>query len=315
MRVIPRDYQLDIINAAEHHFSGEERGQLILPCGAGKTLASLWIKEKIQSKFTLFCVPSLALLRQTKDEWTKHQNSDVSAFFICSEDDIDKRHDDLVIDLREFGSNVSTTPEVISDFIKQNQDGFIIYSTYHSLQALIDAVKIANFTFDLIICDEAHKTTGKKDSTFSLIHDNKLVPAARRLYMTATPRVSTKFNYKDPDAESFIYDMSNTNVYGKVFYEMSFATAIQLGILVDYKVIIIGINDEYLEKVIKSGKITEDGTPAEIKAHHYALDKAMQDYNIRHVISFHSRVKAAEEFSIKHTKMGIFAHPPESVKS
>ena len=69
----PRKHQQRAIENAHQHFVKERntRGKLIMPCGTGKSLAAFWIAEKLKSKNILIAVPSLALICQTLEIWTK----------------------------------------------------------------------------------------------------------------------------------------------------------------------------------------------------------------------------------------------------
>lgn len=88
-KFVPRSHQKDAVNKAVNYFENSERGQLILPCGAGKTLTSLWTKEGLNSHITLVLLPSLSLLRQIKNSWSAQKNYDYSYICVCSEKDID----------------------------------------------------------------------------------------------------------------------------------------------------------------------------------------------------------------------------------
>src|SRR5690606_7252325 len=169
---------------------GEEpRGQLILPCGAGKTFTALWIKEKLQSKNTLVLVPSLALLRQIKNEWSKQRKNIYQYLCVCSETDIDKdTADTLVTHTYEIDTRVTTDSEHVISFLLKPFEEKVIFSTYHSLPVIANAIQEISFEFDFTFCDEAHKTAGVGNNKFSLIHNNNRIPSKYRLYATATPR-------------------------------------------------------------------------------------------------------------------------------
>lgn len=182
---------------------------MILPCGAGKTLVSLWIKEALNTKHTLILVPSLALLKQIKDEWLSN-SSYIPYICVCSEQDIDKSKDSLISNLFDIGGSVSTEPNEIRKFLKKN-DQTIVYSTYQSLEKVAEAIRGTNFQFDLAICDEAHKTAGSKLGKYGFIHSDSNILVKKRLYMTATPRVFSN-NIKSSlmgESADYIQDMSN----------------------------------------------------------------------------------------------------------
>lgn len=300
----PREDQRHTIQEVIKGFENNDRGQLILPCGAGKTLTSLWIKEALDVKHTLVLVPSLALLRQIKNEWAENRSYFIPYICVCSEKDIDGDNDSTVTHTYEISGRVSTDPSEIHDFLNKHEKT-IVYSTYQSLEAICSAAKYSSFEFDLAICDEAHKTSGSKKGKFGLIHTDINIKVKKRLYMTATPRIMSDSlkNKLNSDELEYIADMSNEAIYGPEFYRMSFKEAIDKGILVDYQIVAIGINDKELEDAIRQRKyISNDETIDEI-ANNYALEKFMQNHGPTHAITFHSSVKKAKSFQERHKKI------------
>jgi predicted helicase len=186
-KLSPLPHQTQAINSVIEHFNKNDRGQLILPCGAGKTLAALWINEKINAKNSLVLFPSLALLRQFKTEWSRNRSFDFDYICICSEKDIDKNKEDTTVThTYEISGEVTTNPDRLVNFLSGNNHK-IVFSTYQSIEVTTKALaKKQSFNFDLIICDEAHRTAGSKaNNLFTLIHDNTKVRGYKRLYMTA----------------------------------------------------------------------------------------------------------------------------------
>lgn len=300
----PREYQQKAIQDVINGFQNHDRGQLILPCGAGKTLVSLWIKEKLKSKHTLVLVPSLALLRQIKNEWAANSNRFIPYICVCSEKDINKEKDRAVVHTYEIGGKVSTIPNEILDFLNNHHET-IIYSTYQSLGTICKAIKNSSFSFDLAICDEAHKTSGSKLSNFGLVHFDTNILVKKRLYMTATPRVLSDGlkNELNDDVIKYIHDMSNPSIFGHELHRMSFKQAIDKKILVDYQIMAIGINDKEIEEAIKQRKYISDNETIDEIANNYALEKFMQKHSPTHAITFHSSVKKAKSFQARHNEI------------
>lgn len=300
----PQPHQEIAITNVLQHFESNERGQLILPCGAGKSLTSLWIKEEINPETTLVLVPSLALLKQIKNDWSRHKNDHFKYICVCSEKDIDKDQQDAVnVHTYEIGGPVTTDPFEVQTFLKKSGNK-VIYSTYQSIGVISDACKLINgFQISLVICDEAHRTAGSKNkNTFTLVHDNSKIPAQKRLYMTATPKVvSTKLKSRLGEDYELLCDMSNPDVYGTEAFRMSFGQAIDEGILVDYKIIGIGVTDKQIKKFIEDRNYIGEISIDEL-AHNFALDLVMNKYQAFHAISFHSKVKFAQEFALRHKK-------------
>ncbi|TAH20825.1 MAG: hypothetical protein EAZ08_05445, partial [Cytophagales bacterium] len=303
----PQEHQQKAIDNCIEFFSIESRGQLIMPCGSGKTLTALWIKEHLKPKNTLVLVPSLALLRQIKEDWARQKNTQYHYLCVCSETDIDKNEaneiDSFVTHTYEIGGRVTTDVKVILDFIQTDFEK-VIFSTYQSLPQIERALQGSNIYFDFVLCDEAHKTAGVNQGLFSIIHDDKKIPAHKRLYMTATPRIiSENIKKKLNENLQYAYDMSNPEIFGYEFYRMTFKEAIEKGILVDYKIITVGITDEQIADYVKERRYISDKNTIEDIANNYALETVMQRYNATHAITFHSRVQYAADFSKRHKEL------------
>jgi superfamily II DNA or RNA helicase len=278
---------------------------LILPCGAGKTFTALWIKERLQSKNTLVLVPSLALLRQIKNEWSKQRKNIYQYLCVCSETDIDKdTTDTLVTHTYEIDTRVTTDSEHVKSFLLKPFDEKVIFSTYHSLQVIADAIKDIDFEFDFTFCDEAHKTAGVGNNKFSLVHNNNRIPSKYRLYATATPRiVKESLKKKLGDDLKYAYDMNDPDTFGYEFHRMTFKDAIEQEILVDYKIVAIGVNSDELKEYIEQRRFVDKNISIDELANNYALEHVMRKYNANHGLTFHSRVKLAQEFANRHGQL------------
>ena len=297
-RFKPHAYQRRAINDVVKGFKTHDRGQLILPCGAGKTLTALWLKERMGVKRTLVLVPSLALLRQMRQDWAAQQKERLPYLCVCSEKDIDKdKRDAIVTHTFEVPGHVTTQPDEIRAFARKHRE-LVVYSTYQSLQAVVDA----GVKFNLAICDEAHKTATARHNEFALIHDDK-VKVEKRLYMTATPRVLSyqAKNALGEDAFTAIADMSDEETFGPEFHRMGFGEAIDEGILSDYKIVVVGVTDRQVHKHIEERTYLEDASADQV-ATSLALQKAMKKHGAAHALTFHSNIKRAKAFKDIHDK-------------
>jgi len=239
------------------------RGKLILPCGTGKSVVALWAAERIAGVGgkVLYLVPSISLMGQTMREWARQSSMLHRYLGVCSDQTsgrVSRGHRDL----SQLAMRVSTDQQKIteamlaldSDVAAKHMN--VVFSTYQSLPRIAEAQDSGAPEFDLIICDEAHRTTGIESSKaagsrkaggsgFRLVHDNGRVRGHRRLFMTATPRVFTeraKSRAKARQADSF--SMDDPELYGRVLYSMSFADAIDGDWLSDYKVVVISASEE-----------------------------------------------------------------------
>ncbi|QUE31621.1 DEAD/DEAH box helicase [Francisella philomiragia] len=303
IKFCPRGHQQDAILKSKEYFSKHDRGQLILPCGAGKTLTALWIKEALNSQATLVLVPSLALLKQIKNEWKSQANDYFDYLCVCSDKDINT-DDDINTHSYDIDVKVSTNPNDISLFLGRNINK-IIFSTYQSLDKVATAIKDLELRFDLTICDEAHRTAGVGTNNFTMVHKDKKIPSLKRLYMTATPRVAstTIRNRAKSNEEIYLYDMDDAKTFGFEIHRMSFKEAIDRNILVDYKILAVGVSDEEIYRFIKKRRFVENELSIDEIANNYALDFVMNKYNLNHAITFHSRIRSAKSFTDFHSKL------------
>lgn len=258
----PRAHQLQAMSKAHHHFieEGNERGKLIMACGTGKTFTALRIMEEMtdDKSLVLFLVPSIALLGQTLNAWMSDKSEPMRAICVCSdakatrkmkgEDDDDESVVDLAVPATTNVKSILRQMKVAEREKKRT----VIMSTYQSIDVVSDALHQAGKYVDLCICDEAHRTTGVKikdrdESNFTKVHSDEYIPARKRLYMTATPRLykeSIKIKAKEND--DILCSMDDENIYGKEFYRLSFNKAVQSGLLTDYKVLVLTVNERDL---------------------------------------------------------------------
>ena len=249
-----REYQINALNAAQEHFKNNSRGKLIMACGTGKTFTALRIAENLTDNggLTLFLVPSLSLVKQSLQEWLNFSVKPIRAVCVCGDKTV-ASDDDIENVLLQIP--VTNEPEKISAAVNRrgNFGMTVIFSTYQS----IDKVIAANLNFDLVICDEAHRTAGnsqKDDKTrlFSLVHDNEKINAKRRLYMTATPKLySESSKTKANENNIFVWSMDDENIFGKEFFRISFKEAIKLGCLSEYKLLIFAVSENEIKAAMR----------------------------------------------------------------
>ena len=280
----------------------DKRGQLIMACGTGKTLTALWIAEELGSNTTLVLLPSLLLLSKTLTEWLTHCNEPFAYLPVCSDDTAASGADSICLSTSELAFPSTTDADEIVAFLDR-KGRKVIFSTYQSTPKIVEAFKTKKIEpFDLIIADEAHRCAGKASSGYTLALDDSNIPAAKRLFMTATPKVF-QAHFKKRAAESGVdvVSMDDKAVFGPVLHSLSFGEAIKQDLLTDYRVVVVGIDNPTYERMISERSLVETDnqiqSDAQSLASHIALAKAMQDYDLRRVISFHSRVNAASDFA------------------
>jgi len=302
----PRPHQREAIKAVVKAFDGADRGQLIMACGTGKTLAALFIREKLAAKRTLVLVPSLSLLAQTLREWTANTTIGFDFLPVCSDQTVAEPvagPDAVVANTSDLGFPVTTNPQEIATFQRQSCGPRVVFATYQSSPEIAQAFLLGGVpAFDLVIADEAHRCAAPLSSDFATILDAKAIKAHRRLFMTATPRYFTGRVVREAKEADFeIASMDNEAAFGPVFHRLGFAEAIERALLTDYQVVVVGVDDATYRDWAQRGRfVTLDGTKvtdARTLAGQIGLAKAMRRYDLHRTITFHSRVKGAREFA------------------
>ena len=262
-----RDHQQKAVTLFHEHFLVHDRGRLIMACGTGKTFTALRIAENETNAqgLILFLVPSIALLNQTLIEWSTFATKPIRPVCICSDVEASQKktqNDDASFRIEDLALPATTNVnEIVRQFHQrqhQKDSGMlVVFSTYQSIDCIAEAQKKLNnecpgsCNFDLIICDEAHRTTGvalkSKDekggydeTSFTKVHDNEFLPAKKRLYMTATPRLyRDDVKEKAKEAEAYLCSMDDPAIYGKEVYRIGFGEAVEKDLLSDYKVLVL----------------------------------------------------------------------------
>ena len=310
--------QRAIRNAAEHFMGkGKARGKFISPCGSRKTLTSFHIARELKSRNVLVVVPSLFLIKQTLQAWLGEALAlgiPTQWLCVCSDDSAGRiDRDDLVVHVQDLGVPCRTKPEEIRERLKELSGELnVVFATYQSSEALCEAANSAGFQVDLAILDEAHKTTGKKSSSFArLLHDeNLLLP--RRIFMTATER-----QFRGSSDE--VVSMDNPDVYGETFELLTFKEAIESepAILCDYQVLTIEVRESEIRELIAANRYIHpehgkwDDLTASAFAAQIALRKAVAKHGVRRAVSFHSSIKRAIGFKALSDRFNhAFPHQP-----
>ena len=259
-----REHQVIAVNATRHGLAVADRGKLIMACGTGKTFTSLKIAEEIagKDKLVLFLVPSLSLLSQTLTEWTQESSTPLHSFAVCSDSDVGKKrkpNDDTVQTFtHELRYPATTNSARLAQELAKRHDSqhmSVVFSTYHSIDVISRAQhEYGLVDFDLIICDEAHRTTGATfgdddESAFVKVHDNDFIRSSKRLYMTATPRIYGEVAKAKADKDDVaLCSMDDETLYGKQLHVITFSEAVKRQLLVDYKVIVLAVEEAHVNR-------------------------------------------------------------------
>lgn len=286
-----REHQQEAIDQTHAYFKIDEatgqpahtRGKLIMACGTGKTFTSLRIAENETGGrgLVLFLVPSIALLGQTLRSWLQQALEPMMAVCICSDPQVSKqteKNDNDTTSVVDLALPASTdVPSIVKQLQharRHNAEGLtVVFSTYQSIdvisraqQQLLKETDDAFGTFDLIICDEAHRTTGvtlkdETESAFVRVHNNDFLRAVRRIYMTATPRLYTDETKKRAEENSAVLcSMDDRSMYGDEIYRIGFGEAVKQELLSDYKVLILAVGEKDITPTLQKALTREDGT-------------------------------------------------------
>lgn len=271
----PRKHQEEAIDAVFAGLAGNDRGKLIMACGTGKTFTGLKIVERLQQEraaagesdhtTVLFLVPSIALLSQTLREWSFEAEVPLRPFAVCSDVKVGKgkpQGDDQDMATHDLALPATTDPDRLIKQLASVEAGpglTVVFSTYQSIATIAAAQKKGLGSFDLILCDEAHRTTGvtlsgHDESAFVRVHDNAYLAADRRIYMTATPRIYNEDTKTDAkNSHAVLASMDDETTFGPEFHRLGFGQAVEQGLLTDYKVLILTIDEGVVAKTLQEG--------------------------------------------------------------
>jgi predicted helicase len=263
----PRPHQQTALAEVLSGFQSSDRGRLIMACGTGKTFTSLAVAEALAKDGAsrlrvLFLVPSIALLSQTLREWTADSSRPMHALAVCSDPKVGKRRsEDLTV--HDLAIPATTDPSRVREELTAPDSGSdsisAVFATYHSIDVIAQAQHAGVPAFDLIVCDEAHRTTGatlagSEESHFVRVHDADYLKGARRLYMTATPRIFTEQTRQQADqAQAVVASMDDEALFGPEFHRLGFGEAVEKGLLTDYKVLVLTISGEQVADTLQLG--------------------------------------------------------------
>lgn len=277
-----RPHQVDALDAVRSGLAQHDRGKIIMACGTGKTFTALKIAEDLVGAdgTVLFLVPSLALMAQTVREWTSDTKTPLRSFAVCSDTQVGKRRvakDDVAeISTLDLAFPATTDAAALAAGVADPAPGkmTVIFATYQSIQTVSDAqLKHGMARFDLIVCDEAHRTTGatldgQEESNFVRVHRDDVVGGRKRLYMTATPRIyGDSAKAKAGDLGVTLATMDDEAIFGPTLFYRGFGWAVQAGLLTDYKVIVLTMDEGLVARSLQSrmadpmsGLVLDDAT-------------------------------------------------------
>ncbi|MBN9103605.1 MAG: DEAD/DEAH box helicase [Propionibacteriaceae bacterium] len=301
-----RPHQKTAIERITEGFTTSARGKWISACGTGKTFTSLKLAEQLCAENggqlkVLFLAPSISLVSQSLREWMAQTQTDIRPFVVCSDTKAGAQAEDITThDIPLPTTDAARLAEGLASVGKRLRGMTVVFSTYQSIDVVAQAQKSSSQQFDLILCDEAHRTTGVKlpgeadESAFVKVHDNTYLPAARRLYMTATPRIyGDAVKKKADDAAAILTSMDDEQLYGPEFHRLGFGDAVEQRLLSDYKVMVL---------VVEGDAIAEP------------LQRSLADDNLELSLDDAAKIVGCWNGLAKHTADGDFGPNPSPMK-
>ena len=229
----PRDYQEIIIKKSYEYFQNNEKGLLIIPCGVGKTLISLWITQELKSNTILIGVPNKLLLKQWKE-------------VICS----------LFQLIPYLIVSGGVEIENIMQFLENNQKKCIVITTYLSAHKVYTATQNISFVFDMKINDECHHLTSHNmrlaDTSKKYIQMLN-IPSVKQLSLTATLK-----QLESMRDDGIVVSNDNVEYFGEIIDRKCLLWAINKNIICDYVIQTIITNEEQLEQQLLRFNIREE---------------------------------------------------------
>ncbi|WP_331728800.1 Helicase associated domain protein (plasmid) [Streptomyces sp. NBC_00028] len=257
------------------------RTQVIAATGSGKSLIGAESARRLSARRVLVVVPTLDLLTQMAGAWRRAGRSG-AMIGVCS-----LRAEE------SQGLPCTTDPDELVAWV-EGLETVTVFATYASvgLRILQRAHAAGLGVWSLMIIDEAHRTSGDGMKPWAAVHDQAQLPAERRLYMTATPRV-WEAEGERPRLVASMEDSSPQ--FGPVAYRLTLSEAIGRGIVAPYQVLCLDIRDPDLYAAMTSEDTGSDAVRgARLAAVQTGLMQAAVEERFRRVLSFHSRVGEAE---------------------
>ena len=288
------DHQRDAVKAAVSEVGTGGRCQVIMACGTGKTVVGAEVSRQVApGGRVLIVVPTLELLAQTARSYAEHLSEGAGLIAaVCSESAATMEAAEIRSEMEHLHAGVSTDPEKAAEWAR-SPGRVTMLVTYQSLHVIAAMSKLSIPAWDLIVIDEAHRSAGRRDRAWHVIHDDTAIAAARRLYLTATPRIM------DSDRTE-VTSMDDEAVFGPEAFRLPFAEAIGRGLLADYRVLVSVVTDSDVAALAARREILSAGgpaVPADMLAAQVAMLRACAEWDLRRVITYHGRVSRAHRFA------------------
>jgi predicted helicase len=291
----PYPYQKDIVKKAARELSAKDRATIVMPCGSGKTLVALWIAERTQGQIVVVFAPTLLLLAQTAKEFLSNtRHHEAACLAVCSDSSVINGLDEIRPSPEEVPFAVTCEAGIICRFLKSAVPVKFLFCTYQSADVLGSALTSLGETLNFAVFDEAHHTAGLYGASFTFALSDENLPVRKRLFMTATPRIT--FSPGTLPVKGF--SMDNLSDYGRICARLSFTDAVNMKVICPYKVILSLIDTTSLPlELLDTGAVEGEEIDVREAAIRESLVKVLEKYDLRKVITYHSTIERAERFT------------------
>lgn len=297
-----RDYQAAAVAAVDRL---DARAQVVAGCGTGKTLMAVHSVAKLlagEPGSVVLTFPTLGLLEQTYQVWRAEAPFPFSALAVCSQHIADTED----IASEELSIESTTSADNLAQWLAATSGVRLVFATYQSVSVLTTAhLTFGAAPYTVMVCDEAHRTAGRRGKPFSAVLDDRKIPAEHRLFFTATPKVHEGAERTHSRA---VASMDNPDLYGPRIYTLSTREAIDRGILAPFKVAVIAVADSTVASALKDLRLIrlaagqQDSVRADHVAAAIALTQAARDYQLSSVLAFHNTIAASKDFAATFTQ-------------
>jgi superfamily II DNA or RNA helicase len=284
-----RPHQKEAVTATAAVLRDQSRASVVAACGTGKTLIAARIAHRVAARGrVLVLLPTLDLLSQTSRVWRAAGRKGPAVAVCSARQALD--HDPVA-----GGTPMTTSPAELAALLATSGSGpMAVYATYASLPTVVTAHRDhALPAWDLVVVDEAHRTAGRLGKAWAAIHHDDQIPATRRLYLTATPRI---WDRDDDSDDEPVASMDDKTLFGPVAYRLTLSDAIDLGLLADYQILVPVIDDTDLRDWLATGPHAgADGL--RLAGRQVAVLRAIHDHQLRRILTFHHRIADARAFA------------------
>ena len=315
-----RYYQVEAVQAVVEGLVDGGRGQLRSACGTGKTVMAQRAAELLcpPGGVVVVLCPSIALIGQTLREW-EVTNDDHVALAVCGDESVS----DSVVTVEDLPTTVTTDPDLVATWLRTPTTAGLrlIVGTHRSAHVVGEGLQRAGLEAELVVIDEAHRAAGAADKHTALVHEDTRLPAKRRLYATATPKILGEAVIRRQrggprtKAKQMI-GMDDESIFGRVLYSYPFSQAIEDGFLDNYRLVVMGVTRQEIIDHL-AGLPREATTGFSETSLHTAmvqtvLAKAALEFGLRRVLTFCRRRNEAADFA-RSMKRTLSALPPSMV--